>query len=60
MKRRHRCPLCKSMSIKEITPEGDKKTDNASKNEKTTQDKEKKWKCYDCYRIFDKPDETEY
>jgi hypothetical protein len=58
MKKAPRCPVCGSLQIKPTpvsNPNGGKP--EAEKLEKES-GKESHWKCYDCYRNFEKPDET--
>ncbi len=60
MKKGPRCPTCKSLSIKELHPEEEKSKTQEKSDNKACQEAKKKWKCYDCYRIFEQPDETVY
>lgn len=58
MKKGQRCPVCGSLHIKEATNSNNaEKKESAVSQEKTKQVKQN-WKCFDCYRIFEKPDDT--
>ena len=58
MKRGPKCPVCGSLQIK-VLPESDSKDkDHSGNKEEGNSEKKGAWKCYDCYRHFEKPDET--
>ncbi|MHB8109868.1 MAG: hypothetical protein ACYDHW_07535 [Syntrophorhabdaceae bacterium] len=58
MKKGPRCPVCGSLQIKIAGIANS--TDDRSETGKHENDLKIKssWKCYDCYRTFDKPDES--
>ncbi len=60
MKKGPRCPTCKSLSIKELPLEEEKNKTQGELDDKACGEVKKKWRCYDCYRIFEKPDEAVY
>lgn len=58
MKKGPRCPVCGSLQIKTTnTPGGD--VPPVAEKKEGSSEKTFNWKCYDCYRTFDKPDESD-
>ena len=58
MKKGPRCPVCGSPQIKETAVSKPAGLKSEAEKQKEISGKESNWKCYDCYRIFDKPDES--
>ena len=58
MKKGPRCPVCGSLQIKESAASKPADLKSEAEKLKDISGKKPNWKCYDCYRIFDKPDES--
>ena len=58
MKKGPRCPVCGSLQIKESAASKAADLKSEAEKLKDISGKKSNWKCYDCYRIFDKPDES--
>ena len=58
MKKGPRCPVCGSIHIKETAKANTADKTSGTDNDKDASKCNPSWKCYDCYRNFDKPDES--
>lgn len=58
MKKSSRCPVCGSLHIKVLSETGFKDKDVGENKQGGKSGEKGPWKCYDCYRQFEKPDEA--
>ncbi len=58
MKKRPRCPVCGSLHIEESKNSNTAEKKQDIDDQKKSDQKKHNWKCFDCYRIFEKPDDA--